>query len=106
MSVIQLNDQNFEAEVEASALPVLVDFYAVWCGPCKMVAPVMDELATKYDGKVKFAKLDVDESPKVAEKYGVMSIPTVIVMKDGKEVGRQVGFGGKEAYENMVKKIV
>lgn len=106
MSVIQLNDQNFEVEAEKSILPVLVDFYASWCGPCKMVAPVVEELATKYDGKVKFAKLDVDESPKMAGKYGVMSIPTIVAVKGGKEVGRQVGFGGRDGLEALAKTLV
>lgn len=106
MSLIELNDKNFEEEVVKSSLPVLVDFFAQWCGPCKLAEPVIEELANGYQGKASFGKVNVDESAAVASKYGVMSIPTVIMFVGGKEVDRQVGFGGKEAYEAMIKKTI
>jgi thioredoxin 1 len=106
MSVVELNDKNFEEEVVRSSLPVLVDFFAEWCGPCKLAAPVVEELSVGYQGKVSFGKVNVDESGIVASRYGVMSIPTVIMFVSGKEVDRQVGFGGKEGYESMIKKVI
>lgn len=101
-----LNDQNFEQEVLKAGLPAMVDFFADWCMPCKMAAPVLEELAEEYEGKVKIAKVDVDRSQALAQKYGVMSIPTVIVFKDGQEAERQVGFPGKTGYEALLKKVI
>lgn len=95
--MVIFNDQNFENEVLKSELPVLVDFYADWCGPCQQAGPIIEELAKEYEGKIKVGKLNVDESPQTASKYGVMSIPTVILFKEGKETRRQVGFSGKES---------
>ncbi|MFA8343596.1 MAG: thioredoxin, partial [Rhodothermaceae bacterium] len=83
MAVSTFTDANFEAEVIKSDIPVVVDFWATWCGPCKMVAPIMDELATEFDGKAKVGKLDVDANQETAIKYGVRSIPTVLIIKDG-----------------------
>lgn len=97
-----LTDKNFDSEVLKSDLPVLVDFWAEWCGPCLMAGPVIEELAKEYKGKIKVGKLNVDENPKIAEKYGILSIPTVIIFKEGKEIKRQVGFVGKEAYEKLI----
>ncbi len=82
--VIDVSDQTFENEVIKSALPVLLDLWAPWCGPCRMVAPVIDGLAGKYDGRVKFCRLNVDENPQTAAKYRIMSIPTLMFFKDGK----------------------
>ena len=96
-------DANFDEQVLKSTDPVMVDFWATWCGPCQMAGPVVDQLATDYLGKVKIGKLDVDENQQVAAKYGVMSIPTVILFKDGKEVARKVGFAGRPMYENLLK---
>lgn len=104
MPSIHLTDADFEEKVIKSDKVVLVDFYADWCGPCKMAAPVIEELADEYEGKAVVAKLDVDANQASAMKYGVMSIPTVIVFKDGKEVERQVGFGGKDMYVQMITK--
>ncbi|NMA85543.1 MAG: thioredoxin [Epulopiscium sp.] len=84
-------DSNFEKEVLQSDMPVLVDFYADWCGPCKMLAPVIDELAKDYEGKAKIGKLNVDQNGNTASHYGVMSIPTLLVIKDGKVVDQIVG---------------
>jgi len=92
---IAVDDGNFEQSVLQAKLPVLVDFWAEWCGPCRMVAPVVEELATEYDGKISFAKVDVDQNPKIASQYGIMSIPTLILFKDGKPVSNMVGFRPK-----------
>lgn len=102
--MVALNDLNFQKEVLESRIPVLVDFYTDWCSPCQMVGPALEELAKEYEGKVNFGKLDVDKSQSIAAKYSVMSIPTVILFKDGKEVGRQVGFPGKQGYIDLIKK--
>lgn len=93
---IVFTDQNFETEVLKSELPVLVDFWAVWCGPCQMMGPMVEELAKELEGKVKVGKLNVDENPKLAEKYGVMSIPTLILFKNGEAVKTIVGLRNKE----------
>lgn len=106
MSTIYFSDSDFEEKVLKADKPVLVDFYADWCGPCKMAAPIIEELAEEYDGKVVMGKLDVDVNQQTAMRFGVMSIPTVIMFKDGKEVDRQVGFGGRVMYENMIKKVI
>ncbi len=98
-------DENFEREVLQSDLPVMVDFWAPWCGPCQMAGPVIDELAEEYEGKVKIGKLNVDDNQQVAMKYGVMSIPTVILFKDGKEIGRKIGFAGKQMYEDLLAQV-
>ena len=104
--MIKLTDQNFEEEVFQANLPVLVDFWAPWCGPCLMASPVIEELAREYEGKIKIGKLSVDENPQVAQKYGIMSIPTVIIFKKEKEVGRKIGFPGKEGYKKLIEEIL
>lgn len=106
MSVVYFSDSDFGEKVLKADRPVLVDFYADWCGPCKMAAPIIEELAGEYGERVVVGKLDVDANQQTATKFGVMSIPTVIVFKDGKEIDRQVGFGGRMMYENMIKKVV
>ena len=105
MPLLELTGQNFEAEVLKSDLPVLVDFWAERCSPCLMVAPIIEELARQLAGKIKVGKLNVDESPQTAAKYGVMSIPTVILFKNGQEAGREVGFSGKESYIKLISGI-
>jgi thioredoxin 1 len=87
---------SFEQEVVKSTQPVLVDFWAEWCGPCKMIAPIVDQIATEYQGKLKVAKLDTDEHGEVAMKYGIMGIPTLLLFKDGKVAARITGFQPKE----------
>ncbi len=96
-------DQNFADNVLKSSKPVMVDFWATWCGPCIMAGPVVDALAEEYKDKYVIGKLDVDANPTTAGQYGVMSIPTVILFKDGKEVARKVGFAGRPMYENLLK---
>ena len=104
--VQKFTDQNFNDEVLKAETPVLVDFYADWCGPCRLVSPIVDELANTYEGKIRVGQVDVDTNSKVAGDYGVMSIPTVILFQKGKEVARQVGFGGKDAYIQMIEKVI
>jgi thioredoxin 1 len=84
MNIITITDDNFEQEVIKSDKPVLIDFWAVWCGPCRIVAPIVEELANEYEGKIKIGKLDVDTNQQTAIKYGVRSIPTLLIFKDGK----------------------
>ncbi len=86
-----INESNFKSEVLESKIPVLVDFWAEWCGPCRMLAPVIEELSKEFDGKVKVCKVNVDEAQKMASDYRIMSIPTIIIFKEGKEVARMVG---------------
>ncbi len=92
---IDIDDSNFEEIVSKAKTPVLIDFWAPWCAPCKMVAPVVEELSAEYEGKVSFGKVNVDEAPKIAVKYGIMSIPTLIVFKDGQPVSNIVGYRPK-----------
>ncbi|MBN1263629.1 MAG: thioredoxin [Candidatus Pacebacteria bacterium] len=101
-----LNDENFNKEVEEADLPVLVDFFAVWCGPCQMAGPVIEELAKEYEGKLKVGKLDIDQNPEIAKKHQVMSIPTVLIFKQGEEIKRSVGFPGKEGYRKLIEEAI
>jgi len=94
-NVSNLSEATFNEEVASSTEPMLVDFWAEWCGPCKMIAPVLDEIAGEQAGKLKIAKLNVDDNPDIARRFGVMSIPTMIVFKDGEEAKRLVGAKGK-----------
>jgi len=91
MKPVHLTDKNFKQEVLESDLPVLVDFWADWCGPCKMIAPLIEEIAQQYSGKIKVAKLNIDEGQATTTKYGIMSIPTLIIFKDGKATDQVVG---------------
>lgn len=106
MSTQHITDAEFETIVLKSGKPVLVDFYAAWCGPCKMAAPVLDKLSDEFSGKVVIVKIDVDEHPKSGGTYGVLSIPTIIAFNDGKEVTRKVGFGGENGYRQMIDRVL
>jgi thioredoxin 1 len=102
MKAVEVTDANFQNEVVSSKLPVLVDFWAAWCGPCKMIAPIVEELATEYSGKLKVGKVDVDANQGVAMQYGIRSIPTLLVFKDGVVVEQIVGAVPKK---NLVEKL-
>lgn len=104
MATFNVTDQDFDNQILQSKLPVLVDFWATWCGPCKLAEPVLEELSDEYKDKVLIAKMNVDQNQVNPGKYGIMSIPTTILFKDGKEVGREVGFSGKEVFEELIKK--
>ncbi|MCR1899545.1 thioredoxin [Irregularibacter muris] len=104
--VVIITQDNFEQEVEKSDQPVLVDFWAEWCGPCQMVGPIIDDLAGEYDGKAKVAKLNVDEQKDLARKFRVMSIPSVLFFKDGKEVDRLVGAQDKSQYASKLDSLL
>lgn len=101
-----VSDNEWNAEVLSSDTPVLVDFWAPWCGPCKMVAPVVDELAEEYDGKVKFVKLNTDDNIETASKYGIRSIPTLMVFKGGEAVEQVVGFRPKSELKKSLDKAL
>lgn len=99
-----LNDENFQEEVSKGV--TLVDFYADWCGPCRMIAPLVDELATEMNGQAKIAKLDIEQAQKVTSSFGVTSIPTIIIFKDGKEMKRFVGVKDKATLQSSVKALI
>jgi len=102
--LLHLNDENFESEVIKSEVPVLVDFYAEWCGPCKMQGPIIEELATELDGQpYKVAKVDVDKATATAERFGIMSIPTLVFFKNGAAVETVHGLHSKESLAEMLK---
>jgi thioredoxin 1 len=102
MSVGKVSDTDFESEVLKAAGPVVVDFWAEWCGPCRMIAPALEEIAGSLNGKVKIVKLNVDENPQTASKYGVMSIPTLMIFKNGEMASRQVGAAPKQKLEQWI----
>lgn len=102
MAIVKVTDADFDSKVESGVQ--LVDFWATWCGPCKMIAPVLEELAADYEGKADILKLDVGENPSTAAKYEVMSIPTLIVFKDGQPVDKVVGFQPKENLAEVLDK--
>ncbi|MGH2585153.1 MAG: thioredoxin [Dehalococcoidia bacterium] len=101
-----VTDANFENEVVKSDLPTLVDFWAPWCGPCRMVAPIVEELAGEYEGRVKFVKMNTDENPAVSGRYGIRSIPTLLVFKDGEVKGQIVGFRPKSELKNRLESVL
>ncbi|HAQ03715.1 MAG: thioredoxin [Acidimicrobiales bacterium] len=94
-SIINLSAENFESEISSADQPILIDFWAEWCGPCKMIAPILEEIATEQEGVIKIAKVDVDSAPELAQKFEIMSIPTLIVFNDGEPAKRLVGAQGK-----------
>ena len=104
MAEIRLTQENFEGEVMKSELPVLIDFWATWCGPCRMMAPIIEEIAEEKEGVLKVAKVDVDEEPELATKFGIVSIPTLVLMKGGQVVDVLVGYRPKDAVLAFVEK--
>jgi thioredoxin 1 len=106
MAVGKVSDATFDAEVLKASGPVVVDFWAEWCGPCKMIGPVLDEIAGVLDGKVKIVKLNVDESPATAQKFGIMSIPTLMIFKNGAEASRQIGAAPRAKLEQWITAAV
>ena len=103
---IRITESDFDREVRESAGPVLVDFWADWCGPCHVLAPTIEELAAEYQGAVKVAKVEIDENPSIAAAFGVRSIPTVILFQDGEPVKQFVGVQPKENYEEVLKRML
>ncbi|MFO7702474.1 MAG: thioredoxin [Psychroflexus maritimus] len=103
---LEITDQSFEETVLKSKQPVLVDFWAAWCGPCRMVGPIIDEISKEYEGKAVVGKVDVDANQEFAAKYGVRNIPTVLLFKDGELIERQVGVAPKETYTEAIDKAM
>jgi thioredoxin 1 len=104
-NIVTLTEANFPAEVLQSSLPVLVDFWAEWCGPCKMIVPILDELAGEYDGKVKIGKVNVDDHQKLATEYGIRAIPTLLLFKDGQVADQIVGLRSKRDFKTKLDKV-
>ncbi|MGD8563969.1 MAG: thioredoxin [Desulfarculaceae bacterium] len=105
-NILQVSDDNFDAEIIKSELPALVDFWAAWCGPCRAIAPVVEELAQEYAGKVKVAKMNVDENPTTPGQYGIRAIPTLILFKDGQVADQITGAVSKSHLESALQKVV
>ncbi|HOA99490.1 MAG TPA: thioredoxin [Candidatus Atribacteria bacterium] len=104
--MIELNKDNFKEEVLDSEIPVLVDFWATWCTPCRMMAPIIEDIANSWQGKVKVCKLNTDDAPEIAIKYGIQAIPTLLIFNGGKEVGRIVGYVPKKTVEEKLQDII
>jgi thioredoxin 1 len=102
----EVTDQTFEEKVIQSEQPVLVDFWAPWCGPCRMVAPIVDQLADEYEGKLTVLKLNTDENPQVATKFGIRSIPTLLFFKDGEKVDQVIGYQAKKQLQQRLDKVI
>jgi len=103
MATEKVTDTSFDADVLGSSEPVVVDFWAEWCGPCRMIAPALEEIATDLDGQVKIAKLNVDENPEMAARYGVRSIPTLIIFKNGEPISQQIGAAPKGKLADWIR---
>jgi thioredoxin 1 len=106
MADINFTDQNFQQDVLQSNQPVVIDFWAPWCGPCRVVSPIIEELAKEYDGKVKVGKMNVDENPQIAGQFGIMSIPTVMMFRNGQPVQSMVGAKSKDTYKRTIDEVL
>ena len=106
MSTVAVTDETFDAEVRNSDVPVVVDFWAEWCGPCKQIGPALEELSSEYDGKVKIAKVDVDNNPNAAASLGVRGIPALFMFKDGQVISNKVGAAPKAALQSWIDESV
>ena len=106
MADLVFTDQNFGTEVHKSTMPVVVDFWAPWCGPCKVVSPIIEELAGEFEGKVKVGKLNVDENQVMASEYGIMSIPSIVIFKNGKPVKTMIGAQSKENFKKGIEETI
>ena len=106
MALLDLSDKTFDKEVLQSRIPVLVDFWAPWCAPCRVVSPIIEELGTEYNEKIKVTKINVDDNPETASKYSVMSIPSIFIFKNGKPVKTMVGAQGKESFKKEIEEIL
>ncbi len=105
-AVLHVNDQNFESEIVRSEIPAMVDFYATWCGPCKSLTPIVEDLAREFQGRLKVAKLDIDEAPGVASSHGIMAVPTLIFFKNGNEHRKVTGFKNKPELLQIVNDLL
>lgn len=103
---IKLTKDNFDSEVINSNIPVLVDFWASWCGPCRMIAPVIERIAEKFDGRIKVGKVNVDEEPEISLEYNIVSIPTVMIFKNGEEVSKSIGYSDEAEIEQLVLQAI
>ena len=104
--IIVLTDDNFAEKIKTENLPIVIDFWATWCGPCKAVAPAIDQLADEMDGQIKFAKVNIEESPNVAGEYGIMSVPTFVILKNGEKVGAITGALAKSKLKAKIEEIL
>ncbi|OGM12093.1 thioredoxin [Candidatus Woesebacteria bacterium RBG_16_34_12] len=106
MATINITDSDFQEKVLQAKTPVMVDFWAPWCSPCKMAEPILEELSEVYKDKVIILKINIDENQQNTQKYQILSIPTTVLYKDGMEIGRQIGFSGKDGFEDLIKKAL
>jgi thioredoxin 1 len=106
MSIVHINDSNFEKEVVESNIPVILDFWAEWCGPCQMMGPVFEELSKEYEGKLKFVKVNTEDNPNLSMKFNITGIPALIIAKQGKEINRLVGFMPKAVLKQKINEFL
>lgn len=106
MAIVYVDESNFDEEVLGAKLPVIADFFAEWCGPCRILGPIFEDMSEKFDGKIKFVEINIDESGELPEKYTVMSVPTLIIFKDGEAVETLVGLQDEESFEKKLQSLI